>query len=258
MVEELWWILAEDPNEDAGLLVLDAFPAGARFPKDRETLQRAITESAPGLLRSIEEKQEWAVQLGVRLSWIHGLSIRPELQLALGKLTTTDPALVLRQVDAAYDSRVCGGFFHGFVQYFGPLQEITDGASPRLENVEARIAALSGVEDSELIEVRDWCLGLLEVQAEGIRESPFPRMLKNLKLDLASIEPTRTFRGIIVVRATVGTDGRVKSVEILRGSDADVNEIIIDAMSRIAFEPKIENGEAVEFEYIVMVRPHHR
>jgi hypothetical protein len=221
-------------------------------------LQRAVVESAPGLLRSIEEKEKWAVQLGVRLAWIYDLSFRPELQLALGDLTTTDPALVLREVDSTYDSTRCGGFFHGFVQYFGTLQEITDGASPRQEDVEARISALSGVEDPELIEVRDWCLGLLEVQAQGIRESPFPRMLKSLKLDPSSIEPTRTFRGIIVAQATVGTDGRVKLVEMLRGGEPEINEVIVDAMNGIVFEPKIENGEAVEFEYIVTVRPHHR
>ena len=50
----------------------------------------------------------------------------------------------------------------------------------------------------------------------------------------------------------------MKSVEILRGDDPNINKVIIDAMSRIVFEPKIENGNAVEFEYIVTVRPHHR
>ena len=256
VVEELWWILVDDPSEDVGTLLLDALPVGARIPDDRSTLQQTIVESKGGLIRAIEEKQRWAVQLGLRLAADHHLSIRPGLQLALGVLVTSDPEVVLRELEIAYGATKCGGFLHGFVQYFGTEQEKRDGTEPLLEDLEARLAALASVEEPDLNEVREMCIGLLEVQAQGIRESPFPRMLKRPDFDTVHVKCTDVRRCFVVAKATIGIDGHVASVEILRGGDPVINRAVIDGLNLVAFEPKIEEGRAVEFDYILSVRAH--
>ena len=256
VVEELWWILVDDPSEDVGSLILEAFSVGSEIPADRSTLIQAVTESEGPLVAAIAEKQSWAIQLGLRLATARDLPFRAELQLALGDVATSDPEIVLRELDMTYDATTCGGFFHGFVQCFGTVQEVRDGATPLLKDVEARIEALSSVEDPGLIEVRDWCVGLLEVQAGHIRDSTLPRMLRRVNIDLSSFYDRPPENLFVAAEATIGTDGKVAAVRILRGIDEEVNEVVSEALTQLVFEPKIEKGEAVEFKYIMTVRPH--
>jgi TonB family protein len=61
-------------------------------------------------------------------------------------------------------------------------------------------------------------------------------------------------QGVVVLECTIGKDGRVQSVKVLRGLPLGLTETAVDAVNKWRFEPSTLNGKPVEVLYILTVR----
>jgi periplasmic protein TonB len=61
-------------------------------------------------------------------------------------------------------------------------------------------------------------------------------------------------QGVVVLECTIGKDGRVQNVKILRGLPLGLTEAAVDAVNKWRFEPSTLNGKPVEVLYILTVR----
>lgn len=60
-------------------------------------------------------------------------------------------------------------------------------------------------------------------------------------------------QGNVLLEARIGTDGRVRSVEIVSPSNAELEDEALDAVSQWEFSPTYLNCEAVEVRMFVTV-----
>jgi protein TonB len=61
-------------------------------------------------------------------------------------------------------------------------------------------------------------------------------------------------QGVVVLECTIGKDGRVQNVKVLRGLPLGLTETAVDAVNKWRFEPSTLNGKPVEVLYILTVR----
>ena len=61
-------------------------------------------------------------------------------------------------------------------------------------------------------------------------------------------------QGVVVLECTIGKDGRVQNVKILRGLPLGLTETAVDAVNKWKFEASTLNGKPVEVLYILTVR----
>ncbi len=61
-------------------------------------------------------------------------------------------------------------------------------------------------------------------------------------------------QGVVVLECTIGKDGTVTEVNILRGLPLGLTESAVDAVKRWKFKPSTLNGKPVEVLYILTVR----
>ena len=61
-------------------------------------------------------------------------------------------------------------------------------------------------------------------------------------------------QGVVVLECTIGKDGRVQSVKVLRGLPLGLTETAVDAVNKWKFQPSTLNGKPVEVLYILTVR----
>jgi len=61
-------------------------------------------------------------------------------------------------------------------------------------------------------------------------------------------------QGVVVLECTIGKDGRVKTVKVLRGLPLGLTESAEDAVKKWRFEASTLNGKPVEVLYILTVR----
>ena len=257
-VESAWRAFVEAGDPISATELMWEFQASEVIvvPPGHQWLLDAIISKQDVLLSAIDDQQSWAVQLALRITRIRGYPDTAAVLHRLGRLATDHPQTFLRELAKFNDENPCALGFCGVVQYFGTAEEIRDHASPRLEDVTERLEALSSVDGAELAQARDSCVGLLQVQAEHIRDSPFPRTLRQVEFDLSTFRGRAVSSTLVVAEATVGVDGKVRSVKILRSADAEIDQAVSDTLRQWLFDPMIENGKAVEFEYVVTVRFH--
>jgi hypothetical protein len=226
-------------------------------PSEHHGLVDAMVAKEDVVLSAIDDQQSWAIQLAFRIVRLSGYPDgAAAVRHGLGRLATEHPETFLREFAEFDQENPCALGFCGVIQYFGTVQEIRDRASPRLGDVTERLEALQSVDDAELADVRDSCVGLLQVQAEHIRDSPYPRVLRQVDFDFSRFQGRAGSSTFVVAEATIDFHGKVKSVKILRGEDAEINDVVANTLSRWLFEPMIEDGRPVEFQYIVSVRSH--
>ncbi len=61
-------------------------------------------------------------------------------------------------------------------------------------------------------------------------------------------------QGVVVLECTIGKDGRVQRVKVLRGLPLGLTETAVDAVNKWKFQPSTLNGKPVEVLYILTVR----
>ena len=61
-------------------------------------------------------------------------------------------------------------------------------------------------------------------------------------------------QGVVVLECTIGKDGRVQSVKVLRGLPLGLTETAVDAVNKWKFKASTLNGKPVEVLYILTVR----
>jgi protein TonB len=61
-------------------------------------------------------------------------------------------------------------------------------------------------------------------------------------------------QGVVVLECTIGKDGRVQNVKVLRGLPLGLTETAVDAVNKWKFEASTLNGKPVEVLYILTVR----
>jgi len=61
-------------------------------------------------------------------------------------------------------------------------------------------------------------------------------------------------QGVVVLECTIGKNGIVNSVKVLRGLPLGLTEAAVDAVNKWRFEPSTLNGKPVEVLYILTVR----
>jgi len=61
-------------------------------------------------------------------------------------------------------------------------------------------------------------------------------------------------QGVVVLECTIGKDGRVQNVKVLRGLPLGLTETAVDAVNKWKFQPSTLNGKPVEVLYILTVR----
>ncbi len=254
----LWRDFAADPTRESAWDIVDAFPVSdyLAVPETHESILEVMGGCTESILDLITQGEPGAIQLGLRLIRVLGYPDHAEMVSGVATLATSDPELFLVQLVVFSEANPCVVDLYSIVQYFGTAQEIRDHASPRLQDIQNRIEALASVGDRGLSETRDNCIGLLKVQESGILESPYPRLLRRVDVDFSEIRGRMVSTYFAVAEATVGIDGRVKRVRMLRDTDPLVQQAVERAIGQWVFEPKIENGEPVEFKYILTVRGH--
>jgi len=259
-LERLWKDFAADPGQANAQELIDAFRATDNIviPPEFSSLGDTISATTPVVLSSIDAEEPWATQLGLRIVKIRTFPQRAELSLALARLATSSPRFFLDQLSTLSRESPCLVDVYSIVQYFGTLQELRDRADPKVEDVKARIDALASVRDPTLAQARDSCIGLLELQRDGLLNSKYPRALKRVFPDLAQMKVPPTDPSLVVAEVTIGVDGRAKTARILRHGDPNVEARLLDALRQWVFEPMIVEGQAKEFSYVLTVRPHNQ
>lgn len=81
--------------------------------------------------------------------------------------------------------------------------------------------------------------------AREIGETRPPRIVKDAVPRYPSIARSRRIGGIVEVRITVGTDGKVEEAEITRSPSPLLNQAALDAARAMVFEPALANGKPV-------------
>jgi hypothetical protein len=260
-VEAAWQAFVEAGDPTSAPELMWEFQASEVIvvPPEHQWLVDAIVSKQDVVLFAIDDQQSWAVQLGLRITRMKGYPDSAALLHRLGRLATDHPQTFLREIAKFNRENPCALGFCGIVQYFGTEEEIKNQADPRLEDVVERSNALASVDEPALSQIRDSCLGLLQVQEIGLRDSQFPRTLRRVDLDLSRFmgRPVSNISSTsVVAEATIGVDGKVQSVKILRGGDPDIDKAVSDNLHEWLFEPKLENGVAVEFQFVFTVRFH--
>lgn len=255
-LENLALTFASQPGPETAGPFLAAFPAADRIalPPASPALEQAVAKIRAVALASIDDSTPWALQLGLRFLRLSDRSFEPEISAKISGLATTAPRFFLHQLARFSEDNPCVVDLLGIVSVFGPGEKIEAGADPSGEDVAARIEALASVEDAELRQLRDWCLERLEVLRERRWETP--RVLRRVRVDLSPLRDRHLRSPFVIAEATVGTEGKVKAVKILRSADPEVDKAVVEALRQWLFEPKLEEGQPVEFTYVQSVSWH--
>lgn len=254
----LWSDFAADPTRESAWYIVDGFPVSdyLAIPDAHDSILEVMERCTGVVLDLIAQGDPAAIQLGLRLIRVLDYPGHADMVSGVASVATENPELFLVQLVGFSEANPCVVNLYSIVQYFGTAQEIRDKASPRLEDVQRRIDALASINDLGLRETRDNCMGLLRIQKSGILESPYPRFLRRVDVDFSEIQGSRISSYFAVAEATVGVDGKVKRVRMLRDTDPLVQQAVEHAIGQWVFEPKLENGEPVEFTYVLSVRGH--
>lgn len=259
VVELRWARFVKHPTQEAAGAFLAVFPGDdvIVIPPDQRALSDGIGERLDLVLPAVGARESWAFQMALRFLHIRGFPHTPELQSALGQLATITPEFFLRQLVIYREQNPCTVGFFDVVQYFGTPEEIRKGTDSKAEDLAARVRALSSVEDPGLREVRDACVGLLSVAETRAQDTAFPRVLRRVKPDLSAFDAKGAAVPIIIVEAVIGRDGKVKKVEVRRGGNKEIEQIVSKALMQWEFEAWREGERPPEVFFTLVVRPEY-
>jgi len=73
-----------------------------------------------------------------------------------------------------------------------------------------------------------------------------PKLVHEVRPDYPPLAVQARVSGMVILEAQVGTDGRVRSVRVLRGIPL-LDEAAIEAVKQRRYQPLLLNGEPTEF-----------
>lgn len=80
-----------------------------------------------------------------------------------------------------------------------------------------------------------------------------PRKIRDVRPRYKQAWAGQNLKGTVLMQATIGTDGRVRNVELISGANADLDDEAIAAVSLWEFSPTYLNCEPVEVRMFVTV-----